>query len=323
MPLQDFIAPITGTAGAIFGLLNEKHEDKRQLEQQEKLQQLQMRGQQSMGKFNQKLGQEMWDYTNYENQMKHIKAAGLNPGLLYGKGGGGGVTASVAPGNITGAEAPKGSGKEIQEMAGMGMQIGLQAEALKSQIEVNKSVANLNNTEAKKKAGIDTTVGETQVKSLTQGIENAKAQKLLTEAETNLKNIETTYGSDTLYYREGYIHYQMMEALSKARSAVVEANLSENTYNDKKNTIEQTAIKAVLDNELTKNNIQLTKEQINKISNEIQQNWTKIDIEKFKAIIDKNRPTISQISGQMINSIFNKVSDLLKIPQEYKTPLKP
>ena len=36
----------------------------------------------------------MWDYTNYENQKEHLKAAGLNPALLYGSSGGGGGSAA-------------------------------------------------------------------------------------------------------------------------------------------------------------------------------------------------------------------------------------
>ena len=38
---------------------------------------------------NQKRAQAMWDYTNYENQKKHMLQAGLNPALLYGMSGGG------------------------------------------------------------------------------------------------------------------------------------------------------------------------------------------------------------------------------------------
>ena len=35
-------------------------------------------------KLNQEFNKEIWDYTNTENQKKHIEAAGLNPALLYG-----------------------------------------------------------------------------------------------------------------------------------------------------------------------------------------------------------------------------------------------
>ena len=33
----------------------------------------------------QRNNKEMWDYTNYENQRKHMEAAGLNPALMYGR----------------------------------------------------------------------------------------------------------------------------------------------------------------------------------------------------------------------------------------------
>ena len=58
----------------------------------------------------QKNNKEMWDYTSYENQVKHMKAAGLNPALLYGTGGGGGQSASGAQGSGTNAVG----GNEIQ-----------------------------------------------------------------------------------------------------------------------------------------------------------------------------------------------------------------
>ena len=47
------------------------------------------------GKQSHLYNQEMWDYTNYENQVEHMKAAGLNPALLYSKGGAGGSTAGA------------------------------------------------------------------------------------------------------------------------------------------------------------------------------------------------------------------------------------
>ena len=37
------------------------------------------------------LAKNYWDYTNYENSVKHLKEAGLNPALFYAKGGQGGA----------------------------------------------------------------------------------------------------------------------------------------------------------------------------------------------------------------------------------------
>ena len=43
-----------------------------------------------MANWSHNANKDMWDYTNYENQVAHLEAAGLNPALLYGQGGGGG-----------------------------------------------------------------------------------------------------------------------------------------------------------------------------------------------------------------------------------------
>ena len=85
------------------------------------------------GKQSHLYNQEMWDYTNYENQVKHLEAAGLNPALLYGQGGAGGAsTAGGAVGNGQGTpgQAPSGGSpqaikSQMIEGAGMGMQLGL------------------------------------------------------------------------------------------------------------------------------------------------------------------------------------------------------
>ena len=63
-----------------------------------KLMDIQNRYNEKMAKNNQQRNKDLWDYTNYENQKNHMKAAGLNPALMYGMGGGGGVSASGAQG---------------------------------------------------------------------------------------------------------------------------------------------------------------------------------------------------------------------------------
>ena len=51
-----------------------------------------------MANWSHNANKEMWDYTNYENQKRHLENAGLNPALLYGMSGGGGATAAGAQG---------------------------------------------------------------------------------------------------------------------------------------------------------------------------------------------------------------------------------
>ena len=56
------------------------------------------------------LAKDLWDYTNYENTVKHIKNAGLNPALIYGGGGGGGSTSGA--GQASGVNQPSMTGTQ-------------------------------------------------------------------------------------------------------------------------------------------------------------------------------------------------------------------
>ena len=65
-----------------------------------------------MAKESHNMNKDMWNYSNYENQVAHMKAAGLNPALLYGNGGGGGGTATggtAIAGQGSAGSAPGGS----------------------------------------------------------------------------------------------------------------------------------------------------------------------------------------------------------------------
>lgn len=100
--------------------------------------------------YTQGLQKEMWDYTNYENQVKHMKAAGLNPALLYGMGGGGGSTA--------GSASAAGVGNPGTQAVGM----GLEAAQLISNIRLTNAEANKTEAESEKISGVDTELAKAQ-----------------------------------------------------------------------------------------------------------------------------------------------------------------
>ena len=50
-----------------------------QIRQQQRLNELQIAGNIELANYSQNLQKDMWNYTNYENQIKNLKAAGLNP----------------------------------------------------------------------------------------------------------------------------------------------------------------------------------------------------------------------------------------------------
>ena len=115
--------------------------------------------------------------------MDQMKKAGLNPGLMYGQGGGGGTTANVNSGSVTGGQAAGQSG-EIQAMMGM----GLQREMLQAQKEVLASQADLNRAEAEKKRGVDTSKTQAEIDNLLQGYDNLRNTYDLQQLEKSMKN---------------------------------------------------------------------------------------------------------------------------------------
>ena len=55
-------------------------------QRQKKLMGIQLDNQRNLNKQGQELAMKTWRETNYPAQMKMLKEAGLNPGLLYGMG---------------------------------------------------------------------------------------------------------------------------------------------------------------------------------------------------------------------------------------------
>lgn len=141
---------IGGIAGAVTGLygiaqnafgIGEKRQDQRQIEQQQKLTDQQIKANKELADYSQGLQMKMWNDTNYEAQKKHMEAAGLNPGLMYGMSGGGGTTTgSASAGNAGGGQAANSAATQ-QANTAMGIQMAqmalmaAQAEKTKAETE--------------------------------------------------------------------------------------------------------------------------------------------------------------------------------------------
>ncbi|AXH73227.1 MAG: DNA pilot protein [Microviridae sp.] len=141
MPLLD--AAIGTAINTGLGLMLEKHNDKRQIRQQGALQNLQIAGQKEMTDYNMSKQLQMWKDTNYKAQVEELEKAGLNPGLLYGMGGGGGTTTGQANGNVQGANAPQG-GMEIQKAMELSL---IDAQRRNIEADTKDKLANLPNKE--------------------------------------------------------------------------------------------------------------------------------------------------------------------------------
>ena len=132
-----------GLLGIGMGLLQERHNDQRQLAQQQALTNQQMQAQMALMGTQNKMQLQMWKDTNYAAQMEQLKNAGLNPGLLYGKGGGGGMSIGGGMPSAGSGTAQQNPG-EMQTMMGMALQMEMQRAQIENlKADTQEKLANI------------------------------------------------------------------------------------------------------------------------------------------------------------------------------------
>lgn len=161
---------------------------------------LQNQYQQQAAAQSQQYAKDYWDYTNAENQVSHLKNAGLNIGLMYGQSGAGGMGASGGARQ----ESPDQAQGNPVGMALQAQQIEQQRRMNDAQIALAEAQANKADAEANKISGVDTQEALKRIEEAASRIElnlkegnykNAltdltKAEKEATEALKNLREMQ-------------------------------------------------------------------------------------------------------------------------------------
>lgn len=147
--------------------------------------------QQQAAEKSQQYAKDYWDYTNVENQVQHLKNAGLNIGLMYGQSGAGGMGASGGA-HQSSPEQPQGN---PVAMALQTQQIEQQRRMNDAQIALAEAQAKKAEEEAKKIGGVDTDKVVQEIKTMIQqeGWYKADADlrmQLKTESVETVKNIQ-------------------------------------------------------------------------------------------------------------------------------------
>ena len=158
-----------GIAQAGFNMMSADKQKRNQAE----LMGIQQQNQQQLNRQGHQLQMDMWNKTNYQAQLKHMKKAGLNPALMYGMGGGGGTTAgSQGGGSASGGQAVQ---MHPMDMANIAL-LKAQTDNIKADTELKGSQKGVNEAQTEKIGAEFRNINEDTIKKI--------------QETTNLKTID-------------------------------------------------------------------------------------------------------------------------------------
>lgn len=216
---------ITGGISQALGLSwSPKKAMKEQEAYNKRIMALQNQYQQQAAAQSQQYAKDYWDYTNAENQVNHLKNAGLNIGLMYGQNGAGGMGAS---GGARQESPDQAQGNPIG-MALQVQQIEQQRRMNDAQIALAEAQAEKAGAEAKKISGVDTQEALKRIEEAASRIELNLKEGYYKEALTELTKAEKEATNALKSLRE------MQEALTSAQ--ISEAFAIAGYYSEKAHT---------------------------------------------------------------------------------------
>ncbi|SHF29323.1 hypothetical protein [Dysgonomonas macrotermitis] len=235
-----------------------------------------------------------YNMTSPKAQVAALKKAGLNAGLLYGKGGGMGIstaTGSPSGGGVNGGSAEGGSNKAMAAIAQQGM--GLQIQKLKSEVALNESVAEKNKADAAKTSGIDTELATGQLNLLAQQTASEVAKRSVMQIEATLMEAQTNkVDIDAKLIAEQISNIQNANDIQEqTKSAIISKVKSE-------------AVQVQLQNMAIQSGIEVNKAQIAQISqliiesvNRVDQDWQKLATDQRNANTNYENMKINAINA--------------------------
>lgn len=293
-----WLAPAITAGMGLIGGATQNNKDNRQIRQQEKLYDVAEQSNKHMAMFNHDLQMQMWRDTGPVGQMEQLKKAGLNPGLIYGMGGAGGQTAAAAQAQgVSSAQAPSGSGREIEEMAGMGLAMASQVALMDAQ-----------------KRNIDADTANKQA----QTTKTSGADTELTEAETALKQIEYKFQDATLEQRIANIANEGTKIMSEMRTSMANANIADSTQETVIQQYKETLAGTILSNTYTGQQTEESKARIKKIGEDIAQGWKGLSIQEKKNAIEQQLanlkaefPDMDNVFARDIRAALDKMWNII------------
>lgn len=171
-------APVGSLLDGIFGISDKQ--DQRQQNQTRALQDIQLQGAKNMTDYNYAKQLQMWKDTNYSAQIEQMDKAGVNPAMIYGKGGAGGATTGSGGGAMPSGASAGDPNAGVRNSMEIGMQI--------ANMNLIKAQTAKTEAEAAKIQGVDTQSGQQNIaesQSRQQNIDFQNAVNKAVGVETN------------------------------------------------------------------------------------------------------------------------------------------
>lgn len=269
---------ITGLAGTIAGAVSGRKDRDLQKELQQKQMEygremyaiqskderermeLQNQWNKEAAERSQQYAKEMFDYTGYENQVKQMKAAGLNPALLNGGSGSAGQAhgATVNPATamqpmglqvalqaqqvaaqtaLTNAQAEKirseTTAQKVENMVGVGVDLAKKvAEVRKSKKDTEEVEQKIENLEKTAKAT------EESIKLIQANVSNKEVQTRIAQFQDDINNIIKS----SVHWDENGKSYDWQDTVVDRYYANFRKDMETLSYNEKKMLFDKTVL---------------------------------------------------------------------------------
>lgn len=218
---------------------------------------------------------KMWQATNYKAQMDQLKQAGLNPALMYGKGGGGGATTGS---NSVSAGQASNSAQTQTSNTGMGMAMAQIANTLAQTVKTVEETKNVPKTGENIEANTENTKTNTQQT-------NATMESIVEK-----------------------VNWEMNKARTDFQQSANDATVKNQTQEAEIRRIREEAIGAALKNAVAEEEAKAIAARVTQGWEGLRQGDENIAINKFKTEFEANHPGVDKVEGgvltQMIERIF-------------------
>ena len=255
-------------------------------------QQQQVQDQRELMELASNLNYQNWIKTNYAAQVEQMKKAGLNVGMIYKNGGGGGTLGGASTGSASKADTiPMDISNAIT-----------QNRAIESQIKLNEAQAKKLEVEANKTAGVDTDLVKTQIESnnITNAFNTENFETALNKAKAELNNVNA---NTEKALTEGILNRidaitRQWENTEKVINTIANTNKMNAEVKQNWEKIKQ----GWKDLELKNRGLDIEQQKTN--------------IQKFGAETQRNYPSLMNVTGNVINDGLKAIYKLFGLDKE-------